>query len=310
MDKLKDFVRSELRDFGRELLSTEKRIQTRNGYYRDNEFIWRYTLYSKVILLAIKELGILKSSQINGCLDELDETLFPWLDNTIESNLIWRTSPDRDEHNGVIGLAWIIEALTILRKFGDSAFNGRIEQLSALFEEKDGIFYYNKVIDLTYNHQLWANYALSFSNNRTPIICEPKRYQDGLIYHDSAIGYKGIHLKTALGQYKRRIESPRSALREKSFGYHMFNTYAMSYLGMLCKEDIDIIYRLLKDPFSLLGDEYNSIGFESLVTLSRMGVDYSPVATIIQSRISKTMKSRSIESRLNAYKGIVYLCGL
>lgn len=164
-----------------------------------------------------------------------------------------RKNPRKDTSNGVIGQAWVIEALVLASKVLNREECYRLAEEIFLLHSWDGERgYWKKValdgseagVDTTFNHQLWFG-AIAGLLRRTDEALQLSReffdrqavharlYQNGVIFHNSPLVrftpaflrpgdiYRGIR------QYYRFSRTKKS-LWSKSAGYHAFNLYAFA----------------------------------------------------------------------------------
>ena len=163
-----------------------------------------------------------------------------------------RKNPQKDFCNGLIGQAWVIEALTK----ASEVFNRRdcYDLAEKLFlrhpwDEKNKLWYKVNVdgsyagYDKTFNHQLWFAAVAGFLNNTEEAIRRSKDffehvaqdidlYSNGVIFHNTPLIKWRMSvnpLKTArcVNQFLNK-EKVKRKLWHKSAGYHGFNLYAYS----------------------------------------------------------------------------------
>tara|TARA_Y100000588_G_C14276656_1_gene934657 strand:+ start:2821 stop:3903 length:1083 start_codon:yes stop_codon:yes gene_type:complete len=167
-----------------------------------------------------------------------------------------RKSRKKDLSNGLMGQAWVIEALL----YADPIFPGHglyeiAEELFLLhsYDEDRCIWHVSSVdgtildFDRTFNHQLWFCAVGSLFGNNSQILsmCDrffenvaikPKLYKNGVIYHDSNIfswsveKNKGVrnainYILDIISDFKNK-----NKLYSKSVGYHGFNIYAYTLM--------------------------------------------------------------------------------
>lgn len=164
-----------------------------------------------------------------------------------------RKKPEKDFCNGVIGQAWVMEALLKAWDIFDREDCYRIaEEVFNLhhFDEQLNIWHRLNVDgswaspDPTFNHQLWMGAVASFLRD-TPRAREHSRiffdkiaikvrlYRDGVINHVSPVTRLSPKIRTP----KKVVEGllghgfyhlNKRKLRRKSAGYHAFNLYAFA----------------------------------------------------------------------------------
>ena len=226
-----------------------------NGPYYDKELAVRNTSHVLVLLLkafelsgqqafrdaALKALGYVTASERRP----MGATF--WV----------RNNPEKDFSNGLIGQAWVIEALAYAAvALDDDCLNSIAEEVFLLhpFDEGTGRWRVVNVdgsyapVDMTFNHQLWFAAAGGFLLGNVAIRQQVRRFMDkldanleiygnGLIVHALA-GRRSLKrpLKTRLKQaIKPRLQRRGEAgymnvVMNKAIGYHAFNTYAFGLL--------------------------------------------------------------------------------
>ncbi|MFP4643770.1 MAG: hypothetical protein ACLFM0_05405 [Spirochaetales bacterium] len=174
-----------------------------------------------------------------------------------------RNSEAKDRSNGLVGQAWVIEALVkaseVLRR--QDCYD-LAEEVFLLHPWDRSVSLWNKVdvdgaalsYDRTFNHQLWFAAAASlldkssaageraeaFVRNIVPTV---QRYPDGTIYHISRMGSVVHYLANGPKAFAREVKSRyvglknRGQLYSKSVGYHGFNMYALALLKRAFPDD-------------------------------------------------------------------------
>jgi len=173
---------------------------------------------------------------------------------------IQRNKPGKDEINGVIGIAWIIEAMSCaVEVYGiESAkhFLSTVED-SLQFDLKRSLWYrpdvcsskYTNTIDETFNHQLWLAYSLIYSSKvlGAPISSNVRAFfhrlnLNMLVRNDGLIGHQVGVNDTIFNALKHQVKLWRNvflslvakrSLRYKEYGYHLFNMYAFARIENL-----------------------------------------------------------------------------
>lgn len=228
-----------------------------------------------------------------------------YLKNTYRSGPVvfdCRHSVNKDNTNGVMGQAWAMEGLVkagyvikdhecseiALDIFNAHEFDfSRTAWFTVLLSNKRG------KIDRTFNHQLWfcaigceahyqnglplpksINEFIASLQNKLPL------YNDGLVRHSDA--YFGTTWQKDLARlvyYLIRYKKSSNFIRNKSWGYHLFNTFAFSIIYQYYPElirkhipdkAIDLIeskefeFHLRENNY---GFPYNPPGFEAAFTL-------------------------------------------
>lgn len=166
----------------------------------------------------------------------------------IDNHYIHRYKKGKDSNNGVIGQAWVIEALCSYAKiFQDKEVYKFVLNLSQQYTFNENISLWAAVdvingtnkIDYTLNHQLWYAYSLSllddeFHNKNIikflnglhsgVIRCA----ENGLINHIAHVNnFKGSLIK--LLYFKNKILNSKSQ-EEKEVGYHLYNLLPLNKL--------------------------------------------------------------------------------
>lgn len=259
----KPLVSLSLHDFIRE--SFEKNILSQNadgsfpsghnGPYHDIETPVRTTSHWLMVMSYLEKTGYecekLKS-YANLSIDYLlnDDSIRPG-----GTTFICRESGNKDRCNGLIGQAWVAEALyeagVSFEREDSINLAKKILRLHP-FDSSQGIWYRVEPSigpidpDPTFNHQLWfaaisARYGdeESFSNAGVfldKVLSGVSIYPDGVIFHKSMLGGKSVRptsnrewaVKGKLAYFRDWLK-----LYKKSAGYHGFNLYALRML----KED-------------------------------------------------------------------------
>lgn len=167
-----------------------------------------------------------------------------------------RNKNEKDKCNGLIGQAWVIEALINASiAFNRDDYYRLADEIFFLHPWDENLNIWKRVetdgsvlaFDVTFNHQLWfaaagsmlyksdlARFRVSkFLNN---VLSNLELYKDGVIFHASTMGtFKNYFLsdrRCFLLELKRRIFNKVrfKKLYLKSVGYHAFNLYALSIL--------------------------------------------------------------------------------
>lgn len=166
-----------------------------------------------------------------------------------------RENPRKDFANGLIGPAWIIEALVYAGKsLEDSRLTDLAETLFLLHPFDSSAARWETVnvdgsyagVDRTFNHQLWfaAAGGLLKSNGRIAERVERfldalgshlKVYPNGLIMHPLG-GFPRLGVRGEIKRFAKRLTQPSGTkpvdpVLNKAIGYHAFNTYAFGLLS-------------------------------------------------------------------------------
>ncbi|MTJ02270.1 hypothetical protein [Idiomarina piscisalsi] len=207
-----------------------------------------------------------------------------------------RISETKDATNGVIGNAWVIEALskayrTLSRDDAlDEAFKlWRLHE----FDYDLGIWAKptvgsKRVFDNTFNHQLWFAACISGLSNEESKkqierflalnLSRVELYNDGVIYHKSFLGsYKNwvkYDIRLGVRKFLSKIKyfEYKKNFRLKSVGYHAFNLYAMAMLAENGYKDY--IKSLIDIPKLLAAAESDSF-LKELESVENIGLAYN-----------------------------------
>lgn len=267
-----------------------------NGPYQDPETPVRNTAHwLQVFLFAFKQSG---NQEYRQAADAAADYLTSEEARPGGYTFHCRDTPDKDRVNGLVGQAWVIEALVpasqTLERPGLYALAEEIYLLHPWDQtihawgrrETDGT---TPGFDETFNHQLWFA-AAAAQLERTPDAIEHahrfteslpatvRLYPTGVIRHVN----HGLLARGRTGRAIARgrdlaVESRnRQAIHRKSVGYHGFNLHALAMLAtrfpqapfwqdprmgrmLQCVEDPDFARMLEMAPYGLA---YNKSGFE------------------------------------------------
>lgn len=261
-----------------------------NGPYRDIETPIRNTCHAIVILCAVLrsfDLSQDKTENINKALVKSLEALlrteefFDYKINLYKQ----RESKKKDAYNGVIGAAWVLEALAIAFQITEQGclrerIRERIGLIVTHFESQKTFKwkYLNSgrwKVDRTFNHQLWLFYALYLAKKVTgQSVAELDSYElkrsvifeaSGLVCHP--LNFTGIrYLGPLISLYYRRRQK---GLRLKEVGYHSFNVLALSRVTKLTNNES------FSRAFNKAIDYVNSGDYKSLVRKSKYSLKYN-----------------------------------
>lgn len=226
-----------------------------NGPYYDEELPLRNTSHIMMLLL--------KAHDITGEAKYRDAALRALSYITADDRrpmgaTFWaRRNPEKDFSNGLIGQAWVMEALAgASQQLGDTAPEALAEKVFLLhpFDEATGRWRIVNVdgsyagVDTTFNHQLWFAAAGGMLQANPRIDSQVrlfldklehnlKLYDTGLIVHPLGGGEPVKRpLKRVVRQFiKTRVLSRstkpyKDPVINKAIGYHAFNTYAFALL--------------------------------------------------------------------------------
>ena len=167
-----------------------------------------------------------------------------------------RNKAGKDKCNGLIGQAWVIEALVqAAAAFDRQVAYSLAEDVFLLHPWDSNVGIWKRVevdgtelpYDVTFNHQLWFAAAggmlaktpeaqIRAENFLEKVAAKVQLYPNGVIFHASAMGSLTDHLKTGLKLFLRELKSRsnnhamKTQLYSKSAGYHGFNLYAFAML--------------------------------------------------------------------------------
>lgn len=242
-----------------------------------------------------------------------------------------RTKPGKDSCNGLVGQAWVIEALTHASQTFSRIDCYEFAEAIYLMHpwcESTGLWHRvdidGKVLsfDPTFNHQLWFAAAASTLRD-TPAALNSVQvfldkvdgyiqlYPNGTLVHNSNMGslfnYLGISIFSFFREFKTRISNiaKSKSLYSKSVGYHAFNLYAFAMLKQQfpnCKlfdgGTFSRMLRVINDKKfqqDLLNSEfgyfYNLSGFELAFTELVFKEDEASAAYWISKQFEHTYRS-------------------
>ena len=282
-----------------------------NGPYYDEELPLRNTSHILILLLKAGELSG-DSVFRNAALRALDYITAG--ERRPMGATFWvRRNPEKDFSNGLIGQAWVIEALAYAAQdLGDDHLKALAEEVFMLhpFDESTGRWRVVNVdgsydpVDMTFNHQLWFAAAGGLLQGNEHIRAQVQQFMDKLgdnleIYDNGLIRHTlawQVHrrppLKTRLKQLIRTslLRAGKAATTDgvinKAIGYHAFNTYAFSLLYQQLKNHVfwksETFTRILNFPLTDLYrdglDHFGPdvVGKGKLLPFNRFGYPYNP----------------------------------
>lgn len=241
---------------------------------------------------------------------------------------IHRQKHGKDWSNGVIGQAWVIEALAIAGRIleRDDAFR-RAETISQCFPFDSSVAAWmrvdprngNRAIDYTLNHQLWYAAALSelvdsVHNERIVAFLDMlndggvRVGKDGRILHLlHSRSLKGglLRLRYSLGRMRGGEK-----LKRKEVGYHLYNLHPLARLkrrfqdhalfssqvvmeALRCATDSSFISELERNGYAY---PYNAPGFELPLVLEEFDLEMVHAPVIKRQRDS-------------TFRRVGYVCG-
>ena len=281
-----------------------------NGPYYDEELPLRNTAHMLILLLKAHEL-----TDENVYQDATLRTLeyITASERRPMGATFWvRKNPEKNFSNGLIGQAWVIEALVYAAKYlGDDRLKGMAEEVFLLhpFDEKmarwrivnvDGSY---GPVDMTFNHQLWFAAAGSFLSGNPHVKERIQNFLDKLdvnleTYGNGLIVSKlggNLSSKSLKGRVKQLLKaqllekekvSPMNEVINKAIGYHAFNTYGFGLLYQNTKDHgfwkSAVFFKILE---FLLSDLYREglghfvpdvAGKGKMLPFNRFGYPYNP----------------------------------
>lgn len=239
-----------------------------------------------------------------------------------------RNKAGKDRCNGLIGQAWVIEAMIAADEaFGRPDCYQLADELFLLhpFDENVGLWHRVDVdgatlsFDGTFNHQLWFAAAAALLR-RTPAAQERAKiflervasqvdmYRNGVVFHDSKMGsvfgYSRNGIRAFLSQVRLRTKARqrRRELYSKSVGYHGFNLtgYAMLKSAfpnarLWSTPVVEKLLEVCEDPrfkaeleSSEYGFFYNTSGIEIAYALETFGRDVGASGQWVQRQFDLT----------------------
>jgi hypothetical protein len=229
-----------------------------NGPYKDQETGIRGQAHLIVLL----------SNLDKACKCRIHESIVIKLVNDILTSpyrndkvvFIQRNKPGKDQVNGVIGIAWIIEAMSCAvevygleaaREFLSIVEDGlKFDFNRALWYRPDVVSskHYN-TIDETFNHQLWLAYSLIYKSkvldyplsSSLSVFFERLNLNmvvgvNGLLKHHVGVNSNMFNIvKHKFKNFKKNFIATATcrSLKYKEYGYHLFNLYAFSRIENL-----------------------------------------------------------------------------
>ncbi len=273
-----------------------------NGPYDDPETPLRNTAHWVVTLLKAYELS--GDASFREGARRASDILLATAARPNGATFLCRTSPAKDSANGLIGQAWIIEALVELhRVLGDERARETATRVFSLHPFSPANALWRRVdvdgslltVDPTFNHQLWfaAAGALLDPPGDTEIGDRVGRFLDGALAETFAVRQTGRIRHEAVQPWPARargllvgLKHPRTRLEQRriqdarEIGYHAFNLYAFALLHRWRPEHplwrsrrflraLRFVARggldgALSNPF---GGPYNPVGFEAALAI-------------------------------------------
>jgi len=218
-----------------------------NGPYFDEELPVRNT--SHILILLLKAYAISGEDNFITSARRAAEYISDDARRPMGANFWARKNPLRDFSNGLIGPAWVIEALMYAAPhFGDLKLAELAEEVFLLhpFDEKEAVWQCVNVegshapVDNTFNHQLWFAAVGAMIEGSSQVAGQVDTFLDNLegslrVYENGLI----IHLLQPHRRLKPKIKdslrfilgrSCRDIVINKAIAYHSFNTHGFSLL--------------------------------------------------------------------------------
>ncbi len=225
-----------------------------NGPYYDNETPVRNTAHYLITLIKAYEIS--NDKNFYTAAQHAAEFLCSPVARPMKGSFFCRMNPQKDFCNGLIGQAWVIEALAAAaRCFNDEKYQTLAREIFLLhpFDHRFGLWQRLSVdgshlpYDATFNHQLWfaASGTLIAADkkdeifNRVNFFLEKaarshfKISRSGRISHPIPINTGSSPLQRVLKNiiYHVRISNQKKQIIEKEIGYHAFNLYALAMIN-------------------------------------------------------------------------------
>lgn len=228
-----------------------------NGPYNDPETPVRNTAHWLITLLKAYELT--GASDFKNAATKAADYLLSPESCPMNAAFFCRKNPQKDFSNGLIGQAWVIEALVIAADLlkNEPYVDKALEVFEKhFFDKKLGLWRILNVdgsyaaIDMTFNHQLWfaMSGAMLGSKTQSITILETiRRFLDRANEFNFTVSKSGriIHairnpsMVIRIGEFVLKLPDPdklfkeRAQVRHKENGYHAFNLYAFGVLKPL-----------------------------------------------------------------------------
>lgn len=257
----------------------------------------------------------------------------------MSASFFCRFKKEKDFCNGLMGQAWVIEALIYaddifvnegLYKLAEEVFLLHDFDLERSIWHRTGVDGSRLDFDVTFNHQLWFA-AVGSLFIKSPIIlnmCDdffskiavkPKLYKNGVLFHNTSIYQPKLEMKkgtsSAINYVIQKIFSIKNkkSLYLKSVGYHGFNLYAYELLKKRYGDHpfykSSNFHKMLNiissDKFqkdlnkSQYSYGYNPPGFELGYALLNNGGNENDVAEMLTHHFSITKRGRSFNSAVS-----------
>lgn len=306
-----------------------------NGPYNDSETLCRNLCHWLIIISTLYKFK--KEKHYKDDAYNIINTLNSKKLRPMNASFHFRLNPEKDFSNGLMGQAWVIEALIFAYKtFNDNTLLNLAIELYNMhsFDHERGLWRVLNVdgsyssFDKTFNHQLWFAASASLIGNETVnrdvnkfidnVLDKVNLYNDGIIFHKSSlfsfkkeVKYGFLGLSNYIIDTLFNLKSKKS-LYSKSVGYHSFNLYAFTMLSDSFPE-LDFFNSKKFDSISKVLDnhgyykalnksnysyKYNPPGFECAVFISYFLDD--PEQKIIE-HINKNIKVTGLFNDVNVH---------
>ncbi|WP_321532014.1 hypothetical protein [uncultured Desulfuromonas sp.] len=224
-----------------------------NGPYNDQETPVRNTSHWLITLLKGYELT--GEPKFKLAAERAANYLISQDACPMDASFFCRKNPQKDFCNGLIGQAWVIEALTTAsRILNDERYIRKAEKVFCghFFDENLGLWKILNVdgsyagFDLTFNHQLWFAMSGALIGNALggEIMKQVECFLDRAVDAHFRIAFNGriIHLLSLdTAKYKAvravntifhpiKYQKMKTRMKYKEIGYHAFNLYAFAVL--------------------------------------------------------------------------------
>lgn len=257
-DKYTEMIRTLGRSLIDDYLKTGHVATGINGPYDDPETEVRYMAH--LIIITAVECLKFGHSEYKDVVEQLGRQVLGMCDE--DGTYKMRQKAGKDQCNGVIGHAWLVEGLLYAYKVtGDDKYLDESERICMMHQFNKHIGLWgrplmgndDRAIDFTFNHELWyaATLAELLSVRKNELLEEQLRIfldkiphilttnREGRVAHTiykrnsikESIKYKIVRLRDILYE---RIGKPN--LKYKEVGYHIFNMMAFARLWRVCRE--------------------------------------------------------------------------
>lgn len=279
-----------------------------NGLYKDKETTVRNMSHLIMMLCFIYKNNNSEEilAKINFYCDHLLNSKY-----ISDFNYLFRTKKGKDQCNGVIGAAWVMESLISAYEITNrDDLLKRCEHLVRIHDfdfqrglwstrvEPDGT---KLSMDCTLNHQLWfsalAFWLAKYSENEYVHNCARvffSKFKNNIKFRSNGLVF---HICPGERRYLKNIirrifkVNYRNDMDEKEYGYHLFNLMAVHIIrnaqgGRNEYIELDKFFELFQSSYNLLsstkfkeklennkyGYPYNVSGFEAAVIMDSLGL--------------------------------------